>query len=121
MTGTRSWLSWRLDGSHLRWYVNLQEPMCRNPIGFEAMDLMLDVVVEPDLSWRWKDREEFDEIIQRGIFDPELGKQVRATALSAIDDLEQGRAPFCDPWPSWTPDRSWPAPQLPADWNKVHR
>jgi hypothetical protein len=29
---------------------------------------VLDVVVEPDLSWRWKDREEFDEkpnIIER--------------------------------------------------------
>ena len=114
-------VSWRPDGSHLGWYVNLQEPMRRNPIGFEAMDLMLDIVVEPDLSWRWKDREEFDEIVERGIFAPDLGDQVQATALSLIEDIEQGRAPFCDAWPSWTPDRSWPAPQLPADWNRVHR
>jgi len=69
-------VSWRPDGSHLGWYVNLQEPMRRNPSGFEAMDLMLDIVVESDLSWRWKDAEEFDEIVRRGIFDPDLGEQV---------------------------------------------
>jgi hypothetical protein len=27
------------------------------------MDLMLDIVVEPDMTWRWKDDDEFDEIV----------------------------------------------------------
>jgi protein associated with RNAse G/E len=114
-------VSWRPDGSHLGWYINLQEPMRRNPIGFEAMDLMLDVVLEPDLSWRWKDRDEFEEIARRGIFDPDLVQRIRDTARKVIGDIEQSRAPFSDPWPSWTPNPSWPTPRLPAGWSEIHR
>lgn len=44
------------------------------------MDLMLDVVAEPDLSWRWKDREEFEQIVECGIFEPQLGARVMAEA-----------------------------------------
>jgi protein associated with RNAse G/E len=39
----------------LGWYVNLQCPFRRTEVGIEAMDLMLDVVVDPDGTWRWKD------------------------------------------------------------------
>jgi len=41
--------------------------------------------------------------------------------LSVIDDIEHDRAPFCDPWPSWTPDRSWRLPYLPTGWSNLHR
>ncbi len=106
------WVSWRADGSHLGWYVNLQRPMTRHEHGFEAMDLMLDVVAEPDLTWRWKDGEEFDEIVRRGIFDAELGAHVRTTAEAVIDDIEHRRAPFSEAWPTWRPDPAW-RPELP--------
>jgi predicted RNA-binding protein associated with RNAse of E/G family len=66
----------------------MQRPMRRNSIGFEAMDLMLDVVVEPDLSWRWKDDDEFEEIVRCGIFDSELAHRVRSAAEAVIDDIE---------------------------------
>lgn len=114
------WVSWRADGSHLGWYVNMQRPMRRNPIGFEAMDLMLDVVAKPDLSWRWKDDEEFNTVVSRGIFDAELGRHVRSTAEAVIGDIENRREPFSAPWPSWTPDPSWSAPRLPPGWDVVH-
>jgi hypothetical protein len=115
-----TWISWGANGSHLGWYVNLQAPMRRNPVGFEAMDLMLDVVVEPDLSWRWKDRNEFDEIVARGIFDAETARVVMNEARSVIDDIESPRAPFNEPWPTWRPDPSWNIPRLPAGWGQIH-
>lgn len=115
------WVSWRPDGSHLGWYVNFQRPMQRNPVGFEAMDLALDIVVEPDRSWRWKDREEFDEIVARGIFDAELAERVETEARSVIDDIEHRRAPFDEPWPQWRAERTWPLPTLTADWDRVFR
>jgi len=115
-----TWVSWLADGSHLGWYVNLQRPMRRNAIGFEAMDLMLDVVAEPDLSWRWKDREEFDEIVQRGIFDGGLAAQVMSEALAVIDDVERRRSPFDGDWPSWRPDPTWGLPLLPEGWDLLH-
>jgi protein associated with RNAse G/E len=55
--------TWTGPGRHLGWYVNLQCPYRRTPLGIEAMDLMLDIVVEPDMTWRWKDDDEFDEIV----------------------------------------------------------
>ena len=112
-------VSWRPDGSDLGWYINLQRPMRRNRVGFEAMDLMLDVVCEPDLSWRWKDREEFDEIVERKIFDPELADRVLTEALATIDDIEQHRPPFDDPWHEWRPDPAWEIPVLPDDWRVI--
>lgn len=114
-----TWVSWRPDGSHLGWYINCQRPMRRNPAGFEAMDLMLDVVADPDLNWWWKDREEFDEIVGRNIFDAELGRRVLTEALETIDDLEQRRSPFEETWPEWRPDPDWGIPELPADWQDL--
>ena len=114
------WVSWRPDGSHLGWYINLQAPMRRNPVGFEAMDMMLDVVAEPDLSWEWKDREEFDEIARRRIFDPVTADRVMTEALAVVDDLNNRRPPFCEPWPSWRPDPSWSHPSLPSGWDEIY-
>lgn len=112
-----TWVSWRPDGSHLGWYVNLQWPMRRHRFGFEAMDLMLDIVVAPDRSWQWKDREEFDEVVARGLFTDEVAARVEAEASAVIDDVEHGRPPFCDPWRQWRPEPSWGVPTLPAGWD----
>lgn len=112
-------VSWRPDGSHLGWYINLQRPMRRHRFGFEAMDLMLDIIAEPDLSWRWKDREEFDEIVEREIFDADLAERVQAEALTVIDNIERRRPPFDEPWPEWRPDPLWKTPALPAGWDAI--
>lgn len=114
-----TWVSWLPDGSHIGWYINLQRPMRRNQVGFEAMDLMLDVVADPELNWRWKDRKEFDEIVERGIFAPELGRRLMSEALETITDLEQRRSPFGEPWPTWRPDPDWGIPELPVGWQDL--
>lgn len=114
-----TWVSWLPDGAHLGWYVNLQRPMRRTPIGFEAMDLMLDIVADPHLNWAWKDRAEFDEIVERHIFDDELGRRVLSEAHAVVDDIEQRRWPFEDSWPTWRPDPGWGIPELPAGWDEL--
>ena len=70
------WVSWLESGAHFGWYINLQQPYRRTELGIEAMDLMLDVVAEPDLTWRWKDEDEFDELLARGVFDTATGLRV---------------------------------------------
>ncbi len=114
------WVSWKANGDHLGWYVNVQRPMRRNPVGFEAMDLMPDVVVEPDLSWRWKDLDEFEEILQLQIFDQELGSRARRAALGVIADIEAHSSPFSERWPSWRPEPQWPVPTLTDGWDQIH-
>lgn len=108
------WVSWVGAGAHLGWYVNLQMPYRRSEIGIDAMDLMLDVVVEPDRTWRWKDDDEFDEIVDRGIFAPTTAARVRGEAEDVIGRIERAEPPFSEPWPSWTPDPSWALPTLPT-------
>jgi len=109
------WVSW-LAGAHYGWYVNFQMPYRRTERTIDAMDLMLDIVAEPDLSWRWKDREQFNEILKRGVFDEEIGTRVRDEAEAVIERIERRDPPFCESWPMWRPDPSWPRPVLPGDW-----
>ena len=47
--------SWRL----VCWYVNLQAPLTITPLGFDTTDWALDVWVDPDGSWHWKDEDDF--------------------------------------------------------------
>ena len=42
------------------------------------MDLALDVVANPARVWSWKDADEFDELLEWGIFDAATGERVRA-------------------------------------------
>lgn len=92
--GFAIWASWLPTGEHLGYYVNLQRPYQRTELGFEAMDLMLDIVVDPDLTWRWKDEHEVQELLDRGVYDQELVDGVRAQAQRAIALIESGAAPF---------------------------
>jgi protein associated with RNAse G/E len=113
-----TWVSWLPSGEHLGWYVNLQEPYRRTAAGIAAVDLMLDLVVEPDRRWRWKDQHEFDECIDRGLFDPESANAVRRTAQQAIAAIEAGDDPFTERWTTWAPP-AWPVPVLPPTWAEV--
>ena len=92
--------------------MNFQEPFVRTERGISAMDLMLDIVVEPDRSWSWKDREQFDEIERRGIFDATTVRRVRDEADAVIERIERGDPPFGEPWPQWRPDPAWEPPRL---------
>ncbi len=113
------WVSWLESGAHFGWYINLQQPYRRTELGIEAMDLMLDVVAEPDLTWRWKDEDEFDELLARGVFDTATGLRVRQEAEAVIGRIEAREAPFSEPWPAWRPDPGWPQPALPDGWDVV--
>ena len=52
-------LLWDEAWSFLGWYVNLQAPLRVNGNRFDTTDWALDIVVEPDGTWRWKDEDEF--------------------------------------------------------------
>ncbi len=114
-----TWISWLESGEQFGWYVNLQRPFRRTALGIEAMDLMLDVVAEPDGTWRWKDADELELIEERGIFDAELVGRIRDEARTVIGRLERQEPPFGEAWASWRPDPAWPVPALPAGWDEV--
>ncbi len=111
------WLppDWRFAG----WYVNLQEPMRRTPLGFEYMDHMLDIVIDPDLSWRWKDEDELAEAVSVGLVTQAWADEVRREGERAIERVERRQAPFSDGWEEWQPDPAWPVPTLPDGWDRL--
>ena len=111
------WVSWLPDGAHWGWYVNLQEPFRRTPVGIETMDLVLDVIVDPDHTWQWKDEDELDEFVALGVFEPQLVERLRAEALGAVHRALRGEPPFDDSWLGWRPEPAWPPPRLPERWN----
>ncbi|TKJ22375.1 DUF402 domain-containing protein [Blastococcus sp. CCUG 61487] len=116
-----TWVSFRPSGEQFAFYVNLQRPFRRTALGIESMDLMLDVVATPDRIWSWKDDDEFERILQRGIFDADLGRRVRSEALDVIGRLERNEPPFGEGWHRWRPDPAWPVPVLPSGWADLPR
>jgi len=64
---------WEEGHTQLRcWYVNLQDPLCRTPLGFDSMDQFLDIVISSDLTgWSWKDEDEFADAVDQGIYSHE--------------------------------------------------
>jgi len=111
------WVSWLPSGEHWGWYVNLQLPFRRNERGFETMDLVLDILVDPDRTWRWKDEDELETWVARGVVDPELAARIREEGLEVAGRAERGEPPFSEPWPEWQPDPTWKLPVLPEGWD----
>lgn len=116
------WLFWksgpqgrRFDG----WYVNMEEPFRRTAIGFDTNDHTLDIVVTPELGWSWKDEEELEHRVARGIYTPDLAASARAEGERVIQQIERREPPFSGGWKHWEPDPGWPRPELPDDWNRV--
>jgi hypothetical protein len=115
------WVSWLPSGEHWGWYVNLQRPFRRSAIGFETMDLALDVIVDPEGGWRWKDEDELDSFVAHGAFERDLPERLRAEALRVVARAERNEPPFSEPWPQWRPDPAWGLPTLPSGWERLQR
>jgi hypothetical protein len=116
------WLFWEPEEAGRRftaYYVNMEEPFRRTPIGFDTNDHALDIVVQPDLTWRWKDEEEFETLVASGQYSAEFGRTVREEGLAAIAAIDGRKSPFCDRWETWEPDPRWELPSLPTGWTDV--
>ncbi len=113
------WLFWNAsDWMFAGYYVNLQAPLVRTTVGFDTADYLLDIMVDPDLSWRWKDEDEFEDARAAGILTPDVCEATLAAATRAIADIEARHWPFDGSLIDWRPDPSWPIPVLPENWNE---
>jgi hypothetical protein len=111
------WVFWEgPERDFLCWYVNLQEPFRRTDRGFDTQDLELDIVVDRDGSWRYKDDEVLDVSIARGRWTIAEVKAIRGEGNRVATELDAGRRWWSDEWAVWQPDPRWPIPRLPQDW-----
>jgi hypothetical protein len=117
------YVMWEAGQTKLRcWYIDLQEPLRRTPLGFDTMDHLLDIVIRADQSeWRWKDEDEFEEAVRLGVYSQEEARAIRAEGWRVIGLLQAGRPPFCDGWERWSPPIEWDIPGLPEGWDNMSR
>lgn len=105
---------WALDWSFLGWYVNLQAPLTVNGSRFDTMDWALDIVVEPDGAWSWKDEHHLVEAVELGIFDEQGAADVRTEGERVI-----AARPWPTGWEDWRAPDHWAPLPLPDAWEAV--
>lgn len=99
------WYSvWKFfDGATFRhWYVNFEQPVVRRDDGIDIDDLQLDLVIDPDGSWRWKDVEDLAPSLASGRMDVEQLTHVLAGATEVSELLARDDR-WWAPWDDWTP------------------
>lgn len=101
----------------LGYYVNFQIPFKRSRCGIDTLDLDLDIDIEPDLSFRWKDEEDYRKAIQQGAMTPEWVQGIERAKPEILELMEQRRYPFDGSWLNWMPDPGWSSPALPQGWD----
>jgi hypothetical protein len=112
---------WEAGHSRFKcWYINLQEPLRRTPLGFDTTDHLLDIVIEPELeNWVCKDEDELDEAIELGLFTLEKGNEIRDEGRRVVNQVESNHSPFCDGWENWHPPEEWSVPDFPKVWDII--
>jgi hypothetical protein len=100
-------LSYEPTGVLRHYYVNVQTPL-------------LDVVIPADRSsWAWKDEDELEEAVRRGVFTPQDAIWIRHWGERAVEHVLLAEPPLDRDWSRWRPDPSWGVPSLPPGWDTV--
>lgn len=100
----------------LGWYVNLQAPLRPTPLGYDTLDQVLDIWIEPDRSWHWKDWDELVEAERLGLFTRDEAEAIRAEGRRVIGELDRL---IPTGWEDWRLDPSVELPMLPEDWDRI--
>ncbi|HTJ68018.1 MAG TPA: DUF402 domain-containing protein [Actinospica sp.] len=101
------------DGVLRYWYVNFERPPAWHASGWDTMDLAVDLVVEPDGAWHWKDEDEYAQCRRLGVITDAEHAAVRQAREQAVA-LVEARAGLLgdDPARRWSPDPEWTLPTL---------
>jgi hypothetical protein len=114
-----TWVRWSQDRVFQGWYVNFQSELTRTRLGFDIRDYQLDILVDPDRNWRWKDQDEFDLAVELGRMTVAQAKTVRAEARLAVEEIERNGGPFSERWENWRPTADLKRPMLTPQWSDL--
>lgn len=105
------------DWSFAGWYVNLQAPLQRVPTGFDSDDWLLDITVDPDGGWAWKDEDELEDAVAVGVVTAAFAASVRSVGEAVIRMIESRSWPFDGSLTDWRPAASWGPLSVPDGWD----
>jgi hypothetical protein len=101
------------------YYINFQLPFMRSHCGIDTLDLELDIDVHPDLSFEWKDVDDYKKGLETGIILPEWADEIEVAKKEILGKLAKCIYPFDGAWLGWMPDANWAPPTLPQNWDKI--
>lgn len=101
------------------YYINFQLPFRRSHCGVDTLDLDLDIVINPDLSFEWKDEDDYQKAIEAGVIAPKWIREIERAKPEILARLEKRRYPFDGSWLDWVPDPGWLPPKLAKDWDEI--
>jgi hypothetical protein len=114
------WLFWDQASDQFScYYINFQLPYRRSHCGFDTLDLDLDIVVDPQYNWKWKDIDEYQEGIQEGGIEDRWVKEIEQSQQEVFDRINSQRYPLDGSWLHWQPDPTWVSPTLSASWQVI--
>jgi len=104
--------TWEFQG----WYVNLQRPMQLAADRWVTEDHFLDIVVQPDGRWEWKDDDELDAAVAVGRISGRTARGARSAARQVVSQIQRQQWPFDPSCAGWRPDPRWTHPAIPPSW-----
>ena len=107
------------SNAFLCYYMNFQLPFQRSHCGIDTLDLDLDLIINPDFSYEWKDVRDYQKAIESGIIFPEWIQGIERGKQEIFDRLEKRQYPFDGTWLNWKPNPNWSPPKLPENWDQV--
>lgn len=112
--GFAVWWLFSADMAFEGWYVNLERRLQRGD-DIDVVDHELDIVVDRERGWRWKDEESFvSKIGHPAYWSREEASAIRAEGERAVSLIEAGAFPFDGSWCDFCPPETWGLPELPA-------
>lgn len=101
------------------YYINYQLPYQRSHCGFDTLDLDLDIVIDPQYTWKWKDEDDYQEGIREGGIKREWVDGIEQSHAEVFNRIEKRSYPLDGSWLNWQPEREWFPPTLPEKWQSV--
>jgi len=100
-----------------KYFVNMEEPFRRTEVGFDTQDHTLDIEVQPDLTWKWRDEIELAHHVEEGFYTPELAESALQEGRDAIAAILRREHVCMRGWEGWTPDPAWNVPSFVTGWD----
>jgi hypothetical protein len=107
------------SGQFICYYINFQLPYYRSHCGFDTLDLDLDIVIDPQYNWEWKDEDEYQAGIREGGIQQEWVRRIEKSQGEVFDRINKRTYPFDGSWLQWQPIPTWLPPKLPERWQVV--
>ncbi len=103
------------------YYVNFQLPYKRSRVGFDTFDLELDLVVDANLGYTWKDLDLYQTGVEIGVITREWVSGIEAAKADVFRKISDKAYPFDGSLLAWQPDPSWRPAHLLDGWESIDR